>query len=245
MNKKKIIFQLLEKKFVFLFATTSILIFILLLNIKNSTSKFIIKVHQDSDSIYKTQILFSNLAIKQGDPSWLNDQNLLNEFLKLFSQNNNHLKFKVKVKKEHFSSTTLLIFNRNQQFDYQVADLLNNYNDKFIEVLENKFNYALLDYEENNLIKTLVDIQIYNTTPIYDGMKIDYLKSILSTKGKGIKRHFLFLKKNKIFKFEVIANDEEQFNKEPILIIISIFSAFLINIAILIFIKNKLYNKFF
>jgi len=239
MNKKKIIFQLLEKKFVFLFAITSILIFFLTLNTKDLSSSFTIQVLPNSDSIYKTQITYTKLI--SGDVRWLNDKDLMDSFLTLFFQNNKDLKFRVRVKKEYFSSTTLLIFDGNRKFDYQVAALLNNYNDKFIEVIEKKFKYALEASEENILIEALVDTKFNNITSINDENKKDQLKSILSVRGEKLEEHFLFLKKNKIFKFEVIANDGKKFNKVLIAIIISIFGAFLVNIAILIFTKYKKY----
>jgi hypothetical protein len=241
MNKKKIIFQLLEKKFVFLFAITSILIFFLTLNTKDLSSTFTIRVLPNNDSIFKTQVTYAKLMPKPGDISWLNDKDLMDSFLTLFFQNNNDLKFRVRVKKEYFSSTTLLIFDGNQQFDYQVAALLNNYNDTFIEVIEKKFKFALEASEENILVEALVDAQTYSSMAINDENKKDLLKTMLLAKREKLKEHFLFLKKNKIFKFEVIAKDEKKFNKELIAIIISIFGAFLINIAILIFTKYKKY----
>jgi hypothetical protein len=241
MNKKKLIFQLLEKKFVFLFAITSILIFFLMLNIKYVSSTFTIRILPERDAIYKTRVTFDMLMPKLVDSSWIDDKELLDNFLTLFFQNNNHLKFKVRVKKENFSSTTFLIFDENQQFDYQVAALLNNYNDKFIEVIEKKFYYALTASEENILINTLVNTQIYNSFLINEENKINVYKLIQSARVEKVKEHFLFLKKNKFFKFEVIEYNKKKINNELFAIIISIFSAFLINIAILIFIKYKKY----
>jgi len=241
MNKKKIIFQLLEKKFVFLFAITSILIFFLTLNIKDLSSTFAIRVLPNSDSIYKSQVTYASLVSRSGDISWLNDKNLMDSFLTQFFNNNKDLKFRVKVEKKYFSITTLLIFDGNQQFNYQVAALLNDYNDIFIEVMEKKFKYALGASEENILNETFVNVIINNGLVINDENKKNLNKLMLSIRDQKIKEHFLFLKKNKIFKFEVIANDGKKYNKELTAIIISIFGAFVITIGILIFTKYKKY----
>jgi hypothetical protein len=241
MNKKKLIYQLLEKKFVFLFAITSILIFFFTLNIKNLNSTFTIRILPVSDAIYKTQIVFSKSMPKSGNFNWLNEKYLLDEFLFQFFQDNSHLKFRIKVKKDYFSSTTFLIFDRNQQFDYQVLALLDNFNDTFIENIQTKFNYALESHEETILIESLINFQIYSNVIINEENKRDIIKKLQLVTKERFNEHFLLLKKNKIFKFELTADHEKKFNKELIAIIISIFGAFLINITILIFIKYKKY----
>ena len=142
--------------------------------------------------------------------------------------------------KTYFSNTTLLIFKRNQQFDYQVLALLQDYNDKFIEVIESRFYYELKADEENIFLEAFINSKIYNNgSLINDEDKKAALRSIMSAKEEKLKEHFLFLKKNKIFKFKIITDDEKKFEKELFAIIISILGAFLINIAILIFIKYK------
>ena len=250
MNQKNkiLIYKLFEKKFIFLFFVLSTCIFFLLYPIiNNQNSKLSILITPNNNVLFETRNYYNRFSDYNTESDWLNKDLLLNDFLQNFSETNDRLKFKVKVVKDYYKTSTILEFNYNpsiKNFDKFILDSLVKSQNELIDLVQIRFEDRSNIYQKKqikNAISQLFSDTNYNqssTNTIKEFAEIHKLEKL------ELDKFFLSLRKKNIFTFkkiDVFMFKQNIYIKVIITIIFSLLSAFLINLAILIFPNYKKY----
>lgn len=246
MYKKKFIYQLLEKKFIFFFIITSITIYFLTLNILNlGNNKHTIRIYPNKDIIYLSKFFFLKSAKHANQGEFLDEKNLVDDFVHQFFQENEKINLRFKVKKINTSTIYFLIFDIKTKFEYKIIlDSLNSTQNNFVEDNKKKIILNYMSYNEEEILEQIKRITSTNDDSINLDKKLNEFKLSLGERNKAFNNFILRLEKEKFFVFKKVTDYETIISSEYhklIAIIISILSGLFVNIAILIFTRYRKY----
>ena len=256
MNKeeKKLFYQFINKKYIFSFFILLISIFFIVTSFFDKyNNKLIVKIKANSFVHFKVKNHYKDIVKFPGETEWLQEKNLLEDFIKTIKSTEPDLIFNIRIVKDYFSTETVLIFHQDnyiEDFDSKIMNKLNKVDFYFTEDIKIKCEY-FIDAHYSSLLNHYILLHEASLMKLGSGELIKDTKYLIdfinNNKKKALENNnnlFTYVEKNKFFLFEKKSNDQKKYLK-LIIITISIFIAFFINLLIFYFSNYKKLNKFF